>query len=292
MVRIVWMALVWSLAVLAPYRTAAPPAREQEPAAVLVGAGDIASCQSRGDERTARLLDDIPGTVFTTGDHAYPSGSTLDFEECYAPSWGRHRARTRPAPGNHDYAGGGADYHRYFGPAAGPPGRGYYSYELGGWHIVALNSILEGDAFEAEVEWLHADLRAHPSRCLLAYWHHPLFSSGVHSRKEQVRRFWQELAAAGAEVVLNGHDHNYERFAPQRPDGSVNRERGIREFVVGTGGGGERQHVGKRQTNTEVLEPAAEGVLLLRLYADRYEWEFVPVPGHGNPDQGSGACSR
>ena len=145
---------------------------------VFVGAGDIANCGHSNDEATAKLLDSIPGTVFTTGDNVYPDGTAAQFADCYAPTWGRHKDRTRPAPGNHDYhTAGAAGYFNYFGAAAGDPGKGYYSYNLGAWHIISLNSEVTSSAQE---QWLRADLAANNSRCTLAYWHHPRFSSGQH----------------------------------------------------------------------------------------------------------------
>ncbi len=264
------------------------------PAQVLVGAGDIASCASVGDEATAALLDEIPGTVFTAGDNVYDHGTPVEFARCYEPSWGRHRARTRPAPGNHDYGTPhAAGYFGYFGEAAGPSERGYYSYDLGAWHIVVLNSNCGAAGGcgpgSPQERWLRADLAAHPAACTLAYWHHPRFSSGPHGGSTAVRAFWQALYEAGAEIVINGHDHLYERFAPQDPDGRLDEEHGIRQFTVGTGGAG-LYAVRRRAPNSEVVNTATFGVLKLTLYPDRYEWEFIPVPGGGFTDRGSGSC--
>ncbi len=266
----------------------------EESAWVLVGAGDIASCAGTGDEATAALLDAIPGTVFTTGDNAYDHGSSLEFERCYEPSWGRHRARTRPAPGNHDYhTPRAAGYFSYFGEVAGPPERGYYSYDLGTWHIVVLNSNCAAvggcGPGSPQERWLRADLAAHPAACTLAYWHHPRFSSGPHGGTSTVQALWQALYEAGAEIVINGHDHLYERFAPQTPDGRPDEERGIRQFIVGTGGAG-LYAVRRRAPNSEVVNTSTFGVLKLTLYPDRYEWEFIPVPGGTFVDHGSAAC--
>ena len=209
---------------------------------VLVGAGDIASCSSSGDEATAELLDSIAGTVYTTGDNAYESGTLTEFEDCYEPSWGRHKARTKPSPGNHEYHTSGASgYFDYFGAAAGDRTKGYYAYDLGEWKIYALNSMCEKvggcEATSPLVAWLKDDLASNPKACTLAYFHHPLFSSGEHGNQTKMMPVWDALYAANAEVVLNGHDHDYERFAPQRPDGTLDTSQGIREFVVGTGGG-------------------------------------------------------
>lgn len=271
------------------------PAAADVPAVqVLVGAGDIASCASTGDESTAALLDAIPGTVFTTGDNVYNHGTPVEFARCYEPSWGRHRARTRPAPGNHDYGTPhAAGYFAYFGEAAGAPNKGYYSYNLGSWHIVVLNSNCGAvggcGPGSPQERWLRADLAAHPAACTLAYWHHPRFSSGPHGGTMAVQAFWQALYEAGAELVLNGHDHLYERFAPQDPDGRRDEERGIRQFTVGTGGAS-LYAVGRPAPNSEVVNTTTYGVLKLTLYPDRYEWEFVPVPGGRFTDSGSGTC--
>ena len=214
----------------------------QEADPVFVGAGDIASCASSGDEATANLLDGIPGTVYTLGDNVYDSGTDAEFADCYNSSWGRHKARTRPIVGNHEYRTPGASgYFKYFGAAAGESSKGYYSYDLGAWHIVALNSMCQNvggcGATSPMVTWLKGDLATNPSSCTLAYWHHPVFSSGAeHGNNPKMIPSWDALYAAGADVVLSGHDHDYERFAPQTSSGVADPDRGIREFVVGTGG--------------------------------------------------------
>ena len=239
-------------------------------AEVLVGAGDIAGCgYLRGALATAKLLEGIPGTVFTTGDLAYPNGSRRDFANCYSPTWGRVKDRTRPSPGNHEYNTRGAEgYFGYFGAAAGDPRRGYYSYELGSWHVVVINSScseIGGCAAGSPQErWLRADLAAHPVACTVAYWHSPLFSSGAtHGSESALKPIWQALYEAGAEIVINGHDHDYERFAPQDPNGKADPARGIREFVVGTGGRGLRPFT-RPLPNSEVRSADAFGVLILK----------------------------
>jgi Bacterial Ig-like domain (group 2)/Calcineurin-like phosphoesterase len=259
--------------------------------AVLVGAGDIASCGSSGDEATASLLDTIDGTVFTAGDLAYENGSAEEFANCYAPSWGRHRSRTRPAPGNHEYFTFGASgYYDYFGSAAGEPSKGYYSYELGGWHVIALNSNLRVDPGSPQEQWLRQDLANTKVRCTLAYWHHPRFSSGVdHGDDPMMQPLWEALYDYGVEVVISAHDHIYERFAPQTPTGVLDLSKGIREFVVGTGGGS-RDGTGAPKPNSEVRTGTAWGVLKLSLFSDRYEWKFVPVAGNTFTDSGTGSC--
>lgn len=257
---------------------------------VLVGAGDIADCSEPGDEATAALLDGIAGTVFTTGDNAYPSGSASNFQDCYEPSWGRHKERTRPSAGNHDYETPGASaYHAYFGSSAGDPSKGYYSYELGDWHIVVLNSNVDTAAGSQQLEWLAADLAANPRTCTLAYWHHPLFSSGQHGNHPAVKPFWDALYAAGADVVLVGHDHDYERFAPQDPNGVADPAQGIRQFVVGTGGSS-LIDFGAIAANSQVRSSSTWGVLELTLYSSHYRWVFVPTAPRGFTDRGTASC--
>lgn len=257
---------------------------------VLVGAGDIARCDSPGAAATAALVERTPGVVFTAGDNAYPNGSAENFARCYDPAWGRFRARTLPAVGNHDArSAGAAPYFEYFGPNAGPAGRGYYSYDLGGWHVVVLNSTGDVGRGSAQERWLRADLAAHPARCTLAYWHHPRFSSGPHGNSAKMADLWRTLYDAGADVVISGHDHLYERFAPQTADGRPDPARGIREFVVGTGGA---SHYAIKQIrpNSEVRDGQTFGVLRLALEADGYAWTFVPVPGGNFRDAGRGRC--
>ncbi len=268
-----------------------------EAAAVLVGAGDIASCDDlAGAEATAKLLDKIPGTVFAAGDLAYPDGLAEQFANCYGPTWGRHKARTRPAPGNHEFHSGEATpYFKYFGAAAGDPKKGYYSYDLGTWHVVVVNSNCSDvggcNAGSSEEQWLRKDLAAHPADCTVAYWHHPLFSSGKkHGNDPEMKPIWQALYDANAELVLNGHDHDYERFAPQDPEGRADPARGIREFVVGMGGKNSHREFGKPIPNSEARNADTFGVLKLTLRPKSYEWEFVPETGKTFRDSGSGTC--
>lgn len=251
---------------------------------VLVGAGDIATC-GEDDLATAALLDSIAGTVFTTGDNAYRDGTAAQFRDCYGPGWGRHRGRTRPSPGNHDYhVTDAAGYFGYFGSRAGPAGRGYYAYDRGAWRVYSLNSeVLSA----AQLAWLKADLAAHPSRCSLAYWHHPRFSSGRHGNRPEIGSLWRPLYLAGVELVVNGHDHDYERFAPQRPSG-LRTWKGIRQFVVGTGGAGLRDFESV-QPNSLARQASAHGVLKLVLRDGSYSWRFVSVDGTYT-DSGSARC--
>lgn len=261
---------------------------------VFVGAGDIASCYDDNDEATARLLDDIEGTVFTLGDNAYDRGSTADFTSCYDPTWGRHADRTRPVPGNHDYyTPGAAAYFAYFGEAAGDPARGYYAYDLGAWRVIALNTNCAeiGGCGEgsAQIAWLEAELAANPNQCTLAYGHHPHFSSGEHGDEANLATMWDVLDRSGVDVILGGHDHTYERFAPQDAWGNADPE-GIRQFVVGTGGA-PLYDVGPPHPNSEASSGEAFGVLKLTLWDDRYAWQFVSVEGQVFSDAGSDRCS-
>ncbi|MBV1853899.1 metallophosphoesterase family protein [Catellatospora tritici] len=282
-------ALVLALTGCGPGRAEdAPPDWSKDP--VLVGAGDIAT-SGKGDSATAALLDDIGGTVFTLGDNAYDSGTAKQFDKLYGPTWGRHKSRTRPAPGNHDYRTPGATgYYDYFGAVAGPPGLGYYSFDLGTWHIVSLNSNVDMTPGSAQERWLRADLAASGRHCTLAYWHHPLFTSGAnHAPDTATLPLYQALYDSGAEVVVAGHNHQYERFAPMDPTGKVDQARGLRTFVVGTGGGGLYQF-GTIQPNSEVRDNTTFGVIAFTLHADSYEWRFIPEKGKSFTDTGTGTC--
>lgn len=273
--------------------------RAQQPAPadpVLVGAGDIADCKALSPAaKTANLLDRIEGTVFTLGDNAYENGTARQFADCYHPTWGRHKARTRPTVGNHEYGTAFANaYFGYFGEAAGDPKKGYYSYDLGKWHVVVINSNCDQvggcKAGSPQELWLRADLAAHPALCTAAMWHHPRFSSSAeHGDDKSVRDIWRALYDAGADVALAGHDHDYERFAPQDADGKADPERGIREFVVGTGGRYEYRW-SKIEANSEVHNNETFGVLKLTLHDDGYDWEFIPVEGQSFKDSGSAKC--
>lgn len=278
------------LAILA----AAAAAAAEDP--VLVGAGDIADCKTlSGAAKTAALLDQIPGTVFTLGDNAYDSGTPRQFADCYGPTWGRHRDRTRPVIGNHDYRTAFANgYFDYFGAAAGDRTKGYYSYDVGTWHVVVVNSnctqVAGCKMGSPQVEWLREDLAAHPAACTLAMWHHPRFSSGrEHGDDPGMRDVWQVLYDARAELVLSGHDHDYERFAPMDAGGRVDRERGVRQIVAGTGGR-ELYPWAATRTGSEVKNNETFGVLKLTLHPGSYDWEFIPVEGGTFHDRGSDKC--
>lgn len=261
---------------------------------ILIGAGDIALCGAQGPKQTARLLEASPGVIFTAGDNAQRT-ATLDFyNKCFGESWGKYLPRIRPALGNHDYETPGAKgYFDYFGANAGEKGQGYYSYNIKTWHIVVLNSNCDqvGGCAEDSPQgrWLKADLAANPALCTLAYWHHPYFNSGNHSTSVEVKPFWDILYRAGAEIIMNGHAHDYERFAPQTPEGERDDEKGIREFIVGTGGYAYNSF-GATVNNSEVKNTGVFGVLKLELKSREYSWQFIPVEGGKFTDSGSGQC--
>jgi hypothetical protein len=266
-----------------------PPTVESALSATTVTvavAGDIASCSSGNQSgATARLIERIPGTVLTLGDNAYPDGTTANYR-CYNTTWGKFRSRTRPAPGNHDYhVSSAAGYFSYFGSAAGPSRRGYYSFNAGGWHIVSLNS---ESNLSAEASWLKADLAASHAKCTLAYWHQPLFTSGaVHGPATKMRPLFTILYNAGAEIVLNGHNHQYERFAPQTPTGTSDPSKGIVQFVAGTGGNG--LYAFRSPMRNSQSRYRGYGVLRLELRPNGYSYSFVPV-SRGFRDAGSRSC--
>jgi hypothetical protein len=271
-------------------------AASQDPgSAILLAAGDIADCTDlAGAEGTAKILEKNPGTILAIGDLAYPDGTKENFA-CYDKTWGRLKARTRPAPGNHEFHSKGATYYfEYFGKTAGDPKDGFYSFELGSWHIVSLNSECEEvggcQAGSRQERWLRADLAAHSVACTLAYFHKPLFSSGgKHGDDPEVRPLFQALYDANADVVLGGHDHDYERFAPQDAHGKPDPVRGIREFVVGTGGKNHRPF-GDPHANSEVRDSTSFGVLKMTLRSKDYDWEFIPEQGQAFRDFGTAAC--
>jgi Concanavalin A-like lectin/glucanases superfamily len=273
-----------------------PPPGETEPPPVLIGAGDIASCGPSGqDEATAAIIDESPNaTVFTLGDNAYPNGSAADYA-CYDASWGRFKERTKPAVGGHDYTEpGAAGYFDYFAAAAGDRAKGYYSYDRGSWHVVVLNSncaIVACGPGSGQEQWLRADLAAHSAVCTLAYWHDPLYSSGdTHGNFEGVRPFWQALYDYGADVVVNGNEHLYERFLPQTPTGEHDPGFGITQFTVGTGGYMLYGFRDPPKPNSATRIAGTHGVLKLALRPGGYDWAFVPIVGRTGSDAGSGDC--
>ena len=265
---------------------ATPDSSEGE--AILLAMGDIGYCQANDDDLVGQLAGSLPGTIALLGDIAYDDGSATDFANCFDPTWGPLRGRLRPAPGNHEYETKGASgYFDYFGAAAGPRGQGWYSYDLSAWHVIALNSecgAIEGGCEgndSAELAWLVADLAAHPAGCTLAYWHHPRYSSGKHGGDAMSDALWAALSDAGADVVLEGHDHDYERIA------AID---GIRSFVVGTGGRSLYAWPGSPGPLTEVRDNDTYGLLELTLRPTDFSWRFVPAAGGSFTDSGSAAC--
>jgi hypothetical protein len=255
------------------------------------GQGTATECKQRA---TSDLL--VAGgyaAVLGLGDLQYEDGAFSKFTASYEPSWGRVKAITKPAPGNHEYqTASAAGYYQYFGGAAGDPAKGYYSFDVGSWHVIALNSNCSAvggcGAGSPQEQWLRSDLAGRTNTCTLVYWHHPLFSSGEHGSDSTYTAFWQALYDANADVVLVGHDHNYERFAPQNPTGGLDLARGIREFVVGTGGKNLRTFPTVRP-NSEARDVTSFGILELTLGASRYDWRFVPAVGSFT-DSGSASC--
>jgi hypothetical protein len=246
-----------------------------------------------GAPETAALLDRLPGAVLVMGDLAYWNGSAEEFTDCYDPSWGRHKDRSYPVPGNHEYNSPEArPYFDYWGERAGETGKGYYSFDLGAWHIVALNSNIAAAQGSEQEAWLRRDLAEAEADCILAYWHHPPFSSGLHGDLPQMRDSYRALYEAGASIVLGGHNHNYERFAPMDPEGRPDPEHGLRSFVVGTGGAQLRPRKIRQPPgeNSEVINGNTWGVLELTLHEESYAWRFVPVDGHSFEDSGRAPC--
>jgi len=285
-----------------PRKPAAKKKNKSSETFILVGAGDIAACKAlEGAEATAKLIDGIPGEVFAAGDLAYEKGTAEEFKNCYGKTWGRFKNRTHPTPGNHEFYSSkdGSPYFDYWGAQAGEREKGYYSFDLGNWHVIALNTNcgapgLGGcDAGSPQDLWLQKDLAGHPNFCIVAFGHHALYSSGVlksHAIHPELRQLWRDLYNAHADLVLNGHEHSYERFAPQDPNGNWDEKRGIREFVVGTGG---RDHgpLGFPIPNSQVRNADTFGVLKLTLSPGKYSWEFVPIEGGSEfHDSGAGTC--
>ena len=278
---------------------------------ILVGAGNVATCGTSNDDKTAHIIDSLlpqasadmgGGMVFTTGDNVFQHGTDSEYVNCYSPSWGQFVSRTHPTLGNHDYDNGGSDASgsfQYFGNRImGAPGLGYYSYDLGKWHVIVLNDKGDTDASfkgmdAAQASWLQADLDAHKdAKCTIAMWHVPLFQSSntpgwtVNPGHKPI---WDALYAAGVDVVLNGQQHNYERFKPMTPDGAVDETNGIREFNVGTGGESVDNFTVAIHPNSET-RAAVYGVLKLTLKTNSYDWQFIPIAGETYTDSGTGTC--
>jgi hypothetical protein len=258
---------------------------------VILAAGDTRSGCESGSFATLAILDSYPSYVpiLHNGDFTN-SGAASEFTECYSQTWGKHKGQTRPVPGNHEYiTAGAAGYFDYFGPLAKPQGTSYYSFDMGAWHIIALNSEIDVSSTSEQVAWLESDLAAHPALCTLAYWHEPRWSSGEHGNNTSVSALWQTLYDNQAELVLNGHDHDYERFAPQDPTGGLDQAHGIQEFVVGTGGVAEGPF-GTIRANSQVRNNNTWGILELTLHPASYAFKFVPVSGGVFTDEGTMTC--
>ena len=268
--------------------------RPTEGSVVVVAAGDISGAKNTGQSLTATVVESLrPDAVLLLGDGQYPEGALEDYQQNYDPTWGRFKNLTWPVPGNHEYKSKAVGYFTYFGACAGDPAKGYYSFDLGDWHFVALNTnhdCLEVacDAESEQLKWLAADLSASPKKCTLAYWHHPRFNSGLHGDFIKADAIWKLLAAHGVELVLNGHEHFYERVGPVAPGGE-RAEAGIVQLTVGTGG------IGFSAFKT--LHPSSDahqntqlGVVRLRLGPNDWESDFVGVPGSSFLDHASGPC--
>ncbi len=252
---------------------------------IMVGAGDISSCSNTNDSKTAQLLGLItPSFVFTLGDNAYNSGTSAEYKNCYHPTWGVWKSRTKPAPGNHEYQTSGANgYFGYFGVPS------YYAYNAGEWRVYALNSEIDASATSAQAQWLKKDLAANPRKCVLAYWHRARWSSGSdHGNDSKTQALWSILHDAKAELVLSGHSHNYERFAPMNKSGGAVSV-GLQEIVVGTGGAG-HDGFSTALSASRARNSSTYGVLRLFLQPDRYSWRFLPVSGQSYSDTGTILC--
>ena len=270
------------------------PTRERESVS-FVGAGDIAQGSNQQDKATSQLIRGRPdAVVFTAGDNAYAAGTLSEFNSYYEPNWGTFKSRTHPTPGNHEYdhsSGTAAGYYDYFDAAAGERGKGYYAYDVGSWRVLALNTNCdEGRDYLCtdQVAWIRQDLSANSARCEIAYGHHPLFSSGTHGSQAMVRPLWDALYEQGTDLYIGAHDHLYERFAPQSPNGKRDDTRGIREFVVGTGGAS-LYSWGTIRPNSEFRDNTRHGVIELVLRDGSYEWRFVDTSGVV-VDSGTGSC--
>lgn len=265
-------------------------AMDSDTTAFLLAAGDIAACTA-GSWNTARLLDSLPGEIIVLGDAAYTSPRDPNpYRTCYDTTWGRHKSRTHPVPGNHDMEKYGLGrYFEYFGPAAGPRPGGYYSFDVGRWHVLALNSNIPIGRSSRQGKWAAADLAAHPTMCTLAYMHFPRFSSGPHTLRRETVSIFRLLDSAGVDVFVSGHDHIYERFAPMRHNGVRDDSLGIRQFVVGTGGN-MLYPIRRLQPNSEAQQNEVYGVLKLTLYPRGYAWEYIPADVTAFEDKGRGTC--
>jgi acid phosphatase type 7 len=267
-------------------------AHARAPAPSVLLAGDVGQCNVPGAQLTGALIQALPYPVLALGDLAYPNGTPEEFARCYAPHWGTFKARTYPAPGNHDYkTPDAAGYFAYFGAQAGEPARGYYSFDLGSWHIVTLNSNRELAPDSPQLAWLEADLRQHRQRCVMAVWHHPRYSSGPHGNDPRTQAIWETLYRHHVSVVATGHDHDYERFAPMNDRGELDQAHGMRSFVVGTGGAA-LYELKQRHELSQAFHNTSWGVLKLTLHPTRYEWAFLPATPTEFQDAGQADCLR
>ncbi|MCU0511922.1 MAG: metallophosphoesterase [Anaerolineae bacterium] len=281
-----WRAL--SLLVLLAGAGVLLPARAQGEV-TLLAVSDMASCISDGDEAVAALLDTLEGLVISPGDNSQSVGSWQYYQDCYEPNFGRHRGRIYPVPGNHDlYQGTLDDYYAYFGSQAGVPGQGYYSFGYGAWLIIGLNSMVPMYDGSPQAQWLRATLAASPVRCTLAFFHHPVFSSGAGGVSPRARDVFRILYEAGADVIVSGDAHHYERFAPMNLQRRADPERGIRQFIVGTGGASQTRLAGRWRT-TEVRS-SAYGITRFTLGDGYYRWQFIPAAGSDFSDAGEDVC--
>jgi hypothetical protein len=271
-------------------------------APVIIAAGDIGDCARTSDDSTGALLNTLEGIVMPLGDNAYTNGTPAEFANCFDPAWGNAKSRMRPVAGNHDYYNPGPTknangYFGYFGQAAGDPNKGYYDFTLGSWLVIVLNTGTENANFiaagSAQEQWLRGELASHSQQCTVALFHHPQFStaSGRSFIRPETTPLWQALYDGGADLVLNGHDHDYQRFKPMRPDGTADAAFGIRQITVGTGGGEDLYTLADNVSpNLEVGNSVTHGVLKLTLHSESYEWRFIPVPGRPFSDSGSASC--
>jgi acid phosphatase type 7 len=297
------MLSLFTLACKPKERSTPPPAHASAAqvamsgSAILIGAGDIGICGTNGDEATAQLVDSVlkadsaahvETAVFTTGDNAYPAGLDRDFVRCFAPSWGSPRLGLmklmRPSIGNHDYQSArGAAYYRYFGSRAGPAFKGYYSYDIGDWHAIVLNSelVYRGSSSErsAQEAWLRKDLSERGKPCTLAYFHRPLFSSGAHGASPQMKGLYEILSRGRVDLIINGHEHHYERFRPQTPEGIADSVNGMEQIIVGTGGGPLTGIRSRLAANSQVQVQGHWGVLIIVLGQNEYRTSFLEVGG-------------
>ncbi len=277
-----------------------PDVSSPSPSQLFFAAGDIADCrgvspQESAANKTANLLASQIKThreykILLPGDTTYPVGLPAEFHQCYEPTWGRFKQHTYPAPGNHEYYSPLAyGYHRYFGKQAGSQKKPYYSFNSGNWHIISLDSNLRDGDFDRQLDWLSSDLKKNRQSCILAFWHHPLYSSGIHGNSGFMKPVWEKLYRAGADIVLSGHDHHYERFAPQDAEGNTDSVYGIRQFVVGTGGA-RLTPTFRQKPNSETIAEKTFGILKLELRHNNYSWQFMPTEGSSYTDSGTGQC--